>query len=83
MDSVIYKPKDYGPAIYLALNHSAGGLEIYDYLFNEDMDLWFVECSEGDFYLDAFQLEGSFVRSCYKATKRGVTSWEPRQTSQH
>jgi len=75
MDSVIYTPKDYGPAIYLALNHLAGGLEIYDYMYNEDMDLWYVECSERDFGAAAFQLTGRFVRSCYKATKEGVTSW--------
>lgn len=75
MDSVMYTPKNYGPAIYLALNHSAGGLEIYDYMYNEDMDLWYVECSERGFSDSTHSLEGKFVRSCYKATKEGVTSW--------
>ena len=75
MDSVMYTPKNYGPAIYLALNHSAGGLEVHDYIYNEDMDLWYVECSERGFDVAALQLEGKFVRSCYKATKEGVTSW--------
>jgi len=75
MDSVMYTPKDYGPAIYLALNHTAGGVEIRDFVYAEDYDVWVVDCSEGKFHTDRMKLEGSFVRSCYKAIKRGVTSW--------
>ena len=75
MDSVMYTPKDYAPAIYLALNHAAGGMEIHDFVYAEDYDVWVVDCSEGDFHTDRMKLEGGFVRSCYKATKEGVTSW--------
>ena len=74
-DSFIYTPKDYGPAIYLALNHAAGGLEIHDYMYDEEKDLWFVECNDSLGYIPAFKLNGSFVRSCYKAIKGGITSW--------
>ena len=76
METVMYTPKDYGPAIYLALNHAAGGLEIYDYMYMEENDIWFVECQDTLGHIPAFKLDGSFVRACYKATKRGVTSWE-------
>ncbi len=75
MDSVMYTPKDYGPAIYLALNHAAGGLEIHDFVYVEEYDVWVVDCSEGKYDTDRMKLEGGFVRSCYKATKKGVTSW--------
>ena len=75
METYMYTPPDYYPALCLALNHEAGGLEIHNYMYDEDMDLWFVECSERDFDIAAFRLEGKFVRSCYKAVKKGVTSW--------
>jgi len=78
MDSVIYTPKDYGPAIYLALNHAAGGLEILDYMYMEESDVWFVECDDKNFgHIPAFKLNGSFVRACYKAIKSGITRWVP------
>ena len=75
METFMYTPKDYYPAICLALNHAAGGLEIHDYMYDEDKDIWFVELTNGKYYDHAFQLDGSFVRSCYKATKEGITSW--------
>ena len=71
----MHTPPDYYPAVCLALNHEAGGLEIHDYMYDEDMDLWFVELTERTLYVSAFQLEGKLVRSCFKAIKRGVTSW--------
>ena len=80
MESVMYTPKNYGPAICLALNHGAGGLEIHDYIYDEDKDLWFVELTEhNDFYISAFQLRGYLVRSCFKAIKRGVVSWRAQK----
>ena len=75
MDTILYTPKDYGPAIYLALNHAAGGLEILDYIYSEDNDVWYIEVQQGKYHDYGFVLEGQFVRTCYKATKRGVTSW--------
>lgn len=75
MDSVMYQPKDYGPAIYLALNYAAGNAEIFDYFYDEDYDLWFVEVNDNGIYVPGFRLEGSYVRSCFKAVKRGIKSW--------
>jgi len=75
VETFMYTPKNYHPAICLALNHEAGGLKIHDYMYDERIDLWFVECTEHDYYENAFQLTGKFVRSCFKACKEGVTSW--------
>jgi len=76
MNTFMHTPPDYYPAVCLALNHSAGELEVHNYMYDENVDLWYVECSERGFDVAAFQLEGKFVRSCYKATKEGVTSWK-------
>ena len=75
MDTIMYTPKDYGPAIYLALNHAAGGLEITDYMYLEEHDIWLVDCTDSLGDISAFKLDGSFIRTCYKATKRGITKW--------
>ena len=75
MAQTMYRPEGYGPAIYLALNHSAGGLEIFDYIYNEDADVWYVELQQGKYHDYGFVLQGDFVRSCFHAVKRGITSW--------
>ena len=74
MDTMMYQPKDYGPAIYLALNHAAGGLEIFDYFYFEEMDIWHIEVNEHGMH-EVVTIEGSYVQSCHKAVKRGVKSW--------
>jgi hypothetical protein len=74
-NTLMYTPRNYGPAIYLALNHAAGGLEIHDYIYLEEYDVWVVDCNEREFHTDSMKLEGSFVRTCHEATKKGVTSW--------
>jgi len=73
----MYTPPDYGPAIRLALNHIVGGIEIHDYMYDEEKDMWFVALTDENFGMrvDAFQLDGSFVRSCFKASKRGIKAW--------
>lgn len=71
----MYTPKEYYPAICLALNHEAGGLIIHDYVYDEEFDIWYVELEQGTYHDHVFQLQGQFVRSCYKANKKGVTSW--------
>lgn len=71
----MYTPKDYYPAICLALNAEAGDLTIHDFMYHEEMDIWYVELADLDLYEHAFQLNGWFVRSCYKAYRKGVISW--------
>jgi hypothetical protein len=72
---------DYWPALHLALNSDAGGLEIHDAIYSEEQDKWFVELSDsggecGEYYDVGFQLDGKYVRSCYNAIKeRGEVSW--------
>ena len=66
---------EYWPAVYLALNHEAGGLEIFDVLYHEETDGFYVELQDGKYYDMGFRLDGSFVRSCFKAVKEGITSW--------
>ena len=67
---------EYWPAIYLALNHAAGGLEIHDVLYYEENDSFYVELTEHEHLYDmGYRLDGSFVRSCFHAVKRGITSW--------
>ena len=74
---------EYYPAIHLALNAEAGGLEIHDFIYSEEHDKWFVELTDtggeylgGEYYDMGFQLDGSFVRSCFNAIKeRGPLSW--------
>ena len=77
MDNIIQTPEGYGPAINLALNHPAGGLEIHDYMYNEEKDIWYVECTDSrtGWYVAAFELEGPFVRSCFKAANQGINCW--------
>jgi len=78
-----FRYPEYWPALYLALNHEAGGLEIHDAIYSEEYDRWFIELTDtdgeynGGYYYDmAFQLEGFYVRSCFKAIKeRGDISW--------
>jgi hypothetical protein len=74
-DTFMYNPKDYYPAICLALNYEAGGLEIFDYMYMEDHDSWYVECNDNGYHIHGFRLDGKFVRSCFKACKEGVISW--------
>lgn len=66
---------EYWPAIYLALNHAAGGLEIFDVIYYEENDMFYVELEEHGYYDLGYALPGPFVRSCFKAVKRGITSW--------
>jgi len=75
MDTFMYYPKDYYPAICLALNTGAGDLTIHDFMYYEEFDIWYVELTDLDIYEHAFGLEGKFVRSCFKAYKKGITSW--------
>jgi len=75
MDSIMCQPKDYGPALYLALNHAAGNLEIFDYFYMEEHDTWYVDVNDHGDHICGFALEGCYVRSCYEAVKRGITSW--------
>ena len=67
---------EYMDAVKLALNHAVGGLEIHDILYYEDNDSFYVEFTAHEHLYDAgFRLDGSFVRSCFKACKEGITSW--------
>lgn len=75
MDTLMYTPKEYYPAICLALNYEAGGLEIHDYIYMEEMDVWYVDLTDLNICEHAFVLEGKFMRSCYKAYRKGVKSW--------
>jgi hypothetical protein len=68
-------PPNYRPAIELALNFSAGGVEIHDFLYLEDVDRWYVDLTERGMHFDAYPLDGSFVRTCFAAIKKGITSW--------
>lgn len=68
-------PPDYHAAIELALNLPAGGLEIHDWLYLEDVDRWYVELTEHGMHFDSFPLDGSFVRTCFAAVKKGITSF--------
>ena len=74
-NTFMHTPPDYYSAICLALNQEAGELEIHDYTYIEEYDIWIVDCSDHNFHTDRMKLEGSFVRTCFKATKKGVTSW--------
>ena len=74
MDTLMHTPTDYWPAIELALNHAAGGLQVIDFMYEEEHDIFYVDVEEhGHDY--STHLEGKFVRTCYKASKEGVTSW--------
>lgn len=75
MDSFLYTPKDYEPAIHLALNYYAGGLVIHDYYYDEALDIWHVHLEQGNYRDYGFVLQGPFVRSCWRAVKRGIISW--------
>lgn len=75
MDDFMYCPKDYYPAICLAFNHIAGGLDIHEWLYVEDMDVWYVSVTDHGVSFDALGLDGKFVRSCFKACKGGSNSW--------
>jgi hypothetical protein len=70
-----YRYPEYAPALDLALNYAAGGLEILDSLYHEENDSWYVEVQEGDYYDMGFRIDGSFVRKCFKVTQKGVKSW--------
>ena len=76
-----FRYPEYWPALELALNHAAGGLTILDAIYSEEYDKWFVELEDtseyfgGTYYDMGYQLDGSFIRSCYKAVKEGITSW--------
>lgn len=75
-----YTPKDYLPAIKLALNYHVGGLKIINYEYFEEMDIWHIEATEqGLYHVKDFTLEGNFIRSCYKAAKEGVRLWRQPQ----
>jgi hypothetical protein len=80
-----FRYPDYWPALHLALNAAAGKLEIHDAIYSEEHDKWFVELTDtggdfegGEYYDVGFQLDGSYVRSCYKACKRGNTQWQQK-----
>lgn len=80
MDNFVHRPKDYYPAICLALNYAAGGLEIHDWGWLEDSDLWLVNITDQGRYLEGIQLSGYFVRSCFKTVKEGFDTWtNPRE----
>ena len=74
METFMHTPTNYYPAICLALNEEAGGLKILDYIYMEEYDMWLVDCEENGYHIHGFKLEGAFVRTCFKATKEGI-SW--------
>lgn len=66
-----FTPKDWYPAICLAVNHAAKGIEIYNWQYIEELDVWHIECSEHGEYYREVELEGSFIRCCYTAAQHG------------
>jgi len=69
-------PKEYYPAICLALNAEVGALIIHDFIYMEEMDVWYVDLTDDIGIREhAFMLDDKFVRSCFRAHKRGITSW--------
>ena len=71
---------EYLGAINLALNSVAGGLKIHDMLYYEETDSFYVELTDtkhvsGNYYDMGFRLDGSFVRSCFKAVQGGTIVW--------
>lgn len=75
-----YRDADYLPVIQLALNFEAGQLTIHDFIYSEEHDLWFVELTDErtGYYDMGFQLSGSFIRTCFKAFRKGKSSWSNR-----
>jgi hypothetical protein len=73
---------EYWPAIYLALNHAAGGLEIFDVIYYEENDMFYVELEERGYYDMGYALPGPFVRNCFHAVKKGITSWTKTPTKE-
>jgi hypothetical protein len=75
-DTFMFKPKDYGPAIRLALNLDKGiPTKIEDYYYDEYNEEFVVLLKQRDGLKIDIGLEGSFVRSCHKAVGNGVSSW--------
>lgn len=76
VENFMYYPKDYAPAIRLALNGFIDDMIIHDFMYREDNDMWYVELTEPGFgYVECFSLQGVLVRSCYKAVQMGITRW--------
>lgn len=68
----IYNPPDYYKAIKLALNLDKELIHIW--IYDIEKDIWDVCVQDGKWNVD-FQLQGKFVRSCFKAVRKGINRW--------
>lgn len=74
-DTFIFKPKDYGPAIRLALNADVEPpIKITGYYYDEYQEVFQIMII-GHGIRQNVVLQGDFVRGCFKAVKRGISSW--------
>ena len=71
-----YNEENYTDAIRLSLNGFIDDMEIHEFGYSEEYDVWIIDATDHEWgRIQNITIYGSVVRGCHKAVKQGIKSW--------